>query len=300
MSLLTGNIWVRRGVVTLFTAIQHVQVMSYGNRMIEADEGHWTSKAKDLFDGMEKLALRFTGDGYLAVYILSMLFSLLGLVLYLVFLPKIHQWNRQTGLPSYCILFFEYIIFGLGFIPMMSSLSEIQYCNDDGYLKDYTSVTCWEGKQLTMLVFAFFGGSAAMLMSAVVCPILKSERKGVEMRWVDEAYFPGLMCLLDVGIINLFAAVHHAYLGISACGVMIIYLAMFQCYKDNFIASAKMAVLWGDLWVFICAQEVKLSNSRGSGMLIGWVPAMLFGYCLMWILWFLFHRKTPSKLALEK
>lgn len=299
MDLLLRNPWAARFLVSVFTVVEHVQVMSYGNRMIEADKGNWTSGAKDLFDGMAKLALRFTGDGYMVIYVLSMLFSLLGLLFYVVLLPKVHQWNRQSGLPAICLLFTEYVIFGLGFVPMMSALSEVQYCNDDGNLKDYTSTVCWENRQLSMLVFAFFGGSAVLLMSAVVFPILKSERKGVETRWVDEAYFPGLMRLLEVGIINIFAAVHHAYLGILACCVLIIYLALFQCYKDNFIASVKMAVLWGDLWVFICAQEVTKSNSKGSDLLAGWIPAMLFGYCIMWVLW-VFRKKQSPKLALEK
>ena len=299
MDQLMRNPWAGRCLVSLFALFEHAQVMSYGNRMIEADQGNWTSNAKDLFDGLAKLALRFTGDAYMVIYVLSMLLSLLGLLLYVVLLPKIHQWNRQIGFLALSVLFADYVIFGLGFVPMMSALSEVQYCNDDGKLKDYTSTVCWDHQQLSMLVFAFFGASAVLLMSAVVGPILKSERKGVEMRWVDEAYFPGLMRLLDVGIINIFAAVHHAYLGITACCVLIIYLALFQCYKDNFIASVKMAVLWGDLWVFICAQEVTNSNSKGSDLLAGWVPAMLFGYCLMWVVW-VFRKKQPAKLALEK
>jgi len=299
MDQLMRNPWAGRCLVSLFALFEHAQVMSYGNRMIEADQGNWTSNAKDLFDGLAKLALRFTGDAYMVIYVLSMLLSLLGLLLYVVLLPKIHQWNRQSGFLALSVLFADYVIFGLGFVPMMSALSEVQYCNDDGKLKDYTSTVCWDHQQLSMLVFAFFGASAVLLMSAVVGPILKSERKGVEMRWVDEAYFPGLMRLLDVGIINIFAAVHHAYLGITACCVLIIYLALFQCYKDNFIASVKMAVLWGDLWVFICAQEVTNSNSKGSDLLAGWVPAMLFGYCLMWVVW-VFRKKQPAKLALEK
>lgn len=289
-----------RVAVTLLTLVEHLQVMSYGNRMLAITKYRWNSQAKEIFAHLAKLALRFTGDGFLYVYVLSLICSLGPLVLYILLLPHVHNWNRKSGFASWCILAIDQLVFGVGFVPMISALSDVQYCNDDGMLMDYTHVECWKTTQLNMMVFAFFAASAAVAMAAIVCPILKSERRGVETRWVDEAYFPGLFKLLEVGIINLFAAVHHAYLGITACGALIIYLAVFQCYRDVFIASAKMGVLWGQLWVFACAQAVTEDSDLGSSLLIGWAPMVVLGYVFMLLLTFLLRRRSTPKLSLEK
>ena len=292
--------WLARILVSLCVLFEHAQVMSYGNRMVDtAKYSNWNSDSKNLFDGLEKLALRFTGSGFVVIYTFAMIFSVLGLLVYLALMPQIHHWNKGPGLGWVAIALIDNVIFGLGFVPMMAVLSEVQYCTDSGDLMDYTSITCWDTKQMAMTIFGFFGASCALIVSGVVCPILKSERKGVESRFIDEVYFPGMFKLLEVGIINIFAAVHHAYLGIVACLVLIVYLGVYQCYRDPFIAAIKMSVLWGQLWVFCCAQEMTANTDTGSSLLAGWVPFMAVGYACMWGVWLLWRRNT-NKMALEK
>jgi len=276
----------------LFAVCEHVQLMSFGKRIVGEGTDHWTDSAGDIFDGMKKVALRFEDSGLLVVYILAQVFSLLFLGLYLVFSSKVHAWNRQPGFIAFLILSIDHIIFGLGFVPMLAAFAEMQLCNADGNLVSYTSKDCWDAQQTTLLTFGFIGASAALVMSAVVCPLLRDERGGLEKKWEHEDYFPGLFRLLTVGIIYIPAGIHKPFPGIAGCGVLILYLCWSQAYQDNHTAAVKMGVLWGQLWVFISAQVVVSSGSElGSQLLIGWAPAVVLGYVVQWAIW-LFRRKT--------
>lgn len=282
-----------RLALTLCALCEHVQVMSFGNRMLDNED--WQSGAKDLFDGMGKVALRFTGTGYLVIYVLSLVFSLSFLCLYLGLTVKVHQWNRTPGAFSLVFLFIDHVIFGLGFVPMLAAFAETQLCNGNGNLTSYTSQACWNDAQTTMLTLGFIGASAVVIISATVCPLLREERGGLERKWKDEEYFPALFRLLTAGIIYIAAGVHKPYLGIIGCGALILYLGWCQAYRDNHLAAVKMGVLCGQLWVFVSAQVAASSSStKGSQMLAGWIPAIILGYVIQWCIWIFRRKNAPS------
>lgn len=296
MEGLGNSLGLGRFLLTLFAVCEHVQLMSFGKRILGEGEDHWQDSAGDIFDGMKKIALRFEDHGLIAVYILSVVFSLSFLTFYLIFTNKVHVWNRQSGLLAYLILAIDHIIFGLGFVPMIAAFAEMQLCNSDGNLASYNAQDCWDSSQMALLSFGFIGASAVLVMSAVVSPLLRDERGGLEKRWGNEDYFPALFRLLTAGIIYVPAGIHKPFPGIAGCSVVILYLCWSQAYKDNHIAAVKMGVLCGQLWVFISAQIVVSSGSElGSQMLIGWAPAIVVGYALQWAIWYLIRKKASNE-----
>jgi len=74
--------------------------------------------------------------------------------------------------------------------------------------------------------------------------------------------------------------------------LLIAYLVAYECFKDLWVASVKMAVLWAQLWMFICAEEVdERDEDTGNDMLWGWVAFMVVGYAVLPIKSIIFKRE---------
>jgi len=56
---------------------------------------------------------------------------------------------------------------------------------------------------------------------------------------------------------------------------------VYEGYKDLWVASIKMGVLWAQLWVFICAEEIENDEDTGNDMLWGWVAFLAVGYVIL-------------------
>lgn len=202
--------------------------------------------------------------------------------LYIIFGERVHKWNKTSNSwATPAIWFIEHIIYGVGFVPIISQYVEVQYCNVYSELDSNTSIDCWKIDQMAMMEFGFIFTGIALFMAGVVAPVLKSERNGIEKRWGNESYFPGLYKLLVVGIVYLLAPIGLPYAGIIITGCLILYLFFYECYKSLHVASMRMAVLIGTFWIFICAEALAGGSDRGSDMLSGWIPLMVFGYTIL-------------------
>lgn len=282
MDLLYRNRWVGLLAVTVEILIEHVQVMSYGKRMVDPVYYTFNTKAFDTFDGMENIALRFSGSGFITVYIVFLVLSFLCFFAYLPLSPLLHKWNRQKGsFASPSIWFFDHIVFGVCFIPAVAAFAEVTYCDEKGKIGNYTSVTCWENGHLVLFELGFIGTGMAYFLAGMVFPAFKNERKAVDRGWVNELNFPGLFKLLEIGIIYFFVPAYLPTLGLIAHCSLVLYMLIFSTYAELHVESMKLAVLMAQMWIFACAQHVKVDSDKGSYMLIGWAPCLLFGYALL-------------------
>ena len=59
--------------------------MSYMRRATNIEGETWNSDADDAFDALEDLALRNSGDSYIAFYIISVILTVGSLAFYLIF-----------------------------------------------------------------------------------------------------------------------------------------------------------------------------------------------------------------------
>mmetsp|Transcript_16266 Transcript_16266/g.16195 ORF Transcript_16266/g.16195 Transcript_16266/m.16195 type:complete len:182 (-) Transcript_16266:23-568(-) len=173
---------------------------------------------------------------------------------------------------------------------MIGALAEVQYCNSSD-IDSYHSVSCWDTKQMTLIEVGFVFSAIAFFISAVVLPALKSERNGVEKRWGDECYFFAFDRILLVGIIYLLAPIRLPWVGILLTCFLIAYIVIFECYNELHIASFKVGLLCGQAWLFLCADAADNNGTTASDLLAGWIPAILFGYSLLWIKSLIFKRK---------
>jgi hypothetical protein len=279
---LYNNRYVGLTLVTLMILFQHLQAMSFLRYAMDLTKGNWNSDAKDTFGELENLALRFEDDTFIGIYATSLFCAYVSFIVYFVFHYQIHEANKkQNSILSPFIWFWDHIIFGFGFIPIIANLTEVQYCNANKDIDKYTDVTCWESKHEVLYVLGFAGISLAYFMAGVVFPILKSERRGIEQHWLNESNFPGLYMLVMTGIVVLFAPIQRPWTGICAHAALIVYLAIYEGYRELHIASLKMGVCWAQMWVFICAKVTEDSTSDGSDMLAGWIPFLVFGYILL-------------------
>ncbi|CAG9325465.1 unnamed protein product [Blepharisma stoltei] len=276
--------------VSAIMLFEHLQLMSYIKKATKPDADDWNSSARSAFDGLKSIALRFTGDSFFAIYIISCIVSFLTFAIYIAFSKKIHEANKSESPLRYLIWFVEYIIYGIGFVPMIGALAEVQYCNSHD-IDSYHSVSCWGKKQMALIEVGFVFSSFAFFISAVVLPALKSERNGVEKRWGDECYFFGFDRILLVGIIYLLAPIRLPWVGILLTCVLIAYIVIFECYNELHIASLKVGLLCGQAWLFLCADEADNNGNTASDLMAGWIPAILIGYSLLWIKSLVFKRK---------
>lgn len=282
MDVLYGNRWLGLVAVTLEILIEHVQVMSFGKRMVDPEYYSFNSKAVDTFEGLEKIALRFTDSGMITVYVVFLVLSVICFFAYLPLSSLLHRWNRQKGsFVSPSIWFFDHIVFGVCFIPAVSAFAETMYCDADGNIDNYTSVSCWKSAQLALIELGFIGTGMAYFLSGMVFPALKNERKAVDRCWVNEMHFPGLFKLLEIGIIYFFVPAYLPTLGLIAHCTLILYMLVFPTYAELHVESLKLGVLMAQMWVFASAQHVKTDSDVGSNMLIGWIPCLVLGYVLL-------------------
>ena len=262
-----------------------------------APEEGWNSENDDYFDGLEKLALKFEDSTYIGFFwflsISSIVFTLAFMVIY--------YFTEKYNI-GYWLL--EYGLFGVLFIPIVGNAAQTVYCDLKLELDIANDVECFENTHYLMCVFGFLAISTALVMAASVFPVLKSDRDGVEARWQNETQFQPLHKFLLVGIILVFAPIQLPWVGIMFHVLLIAYLAVYECFKDLWVASIKMAVLWAQLWMFICAEEVDENDEdTGNDMIWGWIAFLVVGYAFLPIKSIIFKREQkimPSQQPVSK
>jgi hypothetical protein len=262
--------------------LQHIQAMSFGRYAMDLTKGSWSSDVKSMFGDFENIALRFDDTPFFYTFAASLAVSFFSVIAYFLLHSKIHEANQQQGsLWTLMIWVWEHVVFGCGFIPIIANLTEVQYCDSSKVISSYSDVDCWTSRHKIYYLLGFGGVSLAFFMAGVVFPILKSERKGVEQHWHNESNFPGLYMLVMTLTVVLFAPIQRPISGMCAHAFLIVYLAVFEGYRELHIASLKMGVCFAQLWVFICAKQTEDSSSRGSDLLALWAPALVLGYLVL-------------------
>ena len=279
--------------------IEHLQAMSFMKDAPKPGDS-WNSGANDFFDVLKALALRFDGNAFIALYVIAIVLVIIPSVAYFVFATQIHRWNKQQNSPATPVIwFFDHIVFGIGFVPIVAHMTEVQFCDVSGDIDSYNNVTCWETGQMALIEIGFLVIALAYFLAGVIFPVLKSERNGIEKRWGNESYFPGIYKLLILAVVSLFAPLKLPWPGILATAVVIAYLAFAECYQELLVASSRMAVLFGQLWFFICATITDSSESTASYLLIGWIFMAALGFGVLPLKAQIIKRE-PKVLPIEK
>lgn len=69
---------------------------------------------------------------------------------------------------------------------------------------------------------------------------------------------------LIVGVALFFAPIKLPRMGAAVTFLVMIYLLVIDCYKSLIIGCVRMAVMTGQLWVFLCASFVSDDGEFGS------------------------------------
>ena len=236
----------------------------------------------------------------MGLYITAACVVFITMVLYLALNEKLHQWNRkENALASWIIWFFEHILFGIGYIPILSQFVAVQYCQSDSSMVSYSSLQCWQSQHMALLEIGYIFSGFALFLSGVIAPVFKAERKkGVERKFGNESYFIGCYKFLLMGVVFLFGPVHSPYLGIIATAALLIYVLIYEAFSELHVGSMYMGVMMGQLWVFICADEL-IANAYGNDMLGAWIPFIVFGYLILPIKSLMIQR-VPRVMPIEK
>lgn len=293
-----NNRYVCLFALSIEVLIEHIQAMSFLKTAPDRSVT-WNSDALDMFKGLEKIALRFYDSTFLGLYITAAVIVFVSWVLYLALNKPIHSLHRKKNTVM-CILvwFFEHILFGVGYIPIISQFVQVQYCTKAGTIERATDVDCWGKDHTALLEVGFILSGFALFLSGVACPVFKCERNGIERKFGNESYFLGMYKLLLFAVVFLLAPIHDPVPGIILTLLTMIYLFVFEAYAELHVASLYMGVLVGQLWVFICAATLE-NDSYGSDMLAAWPPFIVLGYAILPLKSLVYHR-APKVLSVEK
>ena len=190
---------------------------------------------------------------------------MLALIVYVLLGQFIHKVNKKEGAFQYIIYFVEYVIFGIGMIPMISRFVEVQICNDNLKITNWTSIKCFEHDQLLILQIGFICIAIIFILNAVIFPTLNFERNSVDMLYGEESYIEGYYYLILIGVVSLLCYIRLPWVGIFLCGVVLAYALVFDCYESLFIACSRCGVLGAFMWAFSAAYILDNDNDHDAG-----------------------------------
>lgn len=295
-------VWNNKYVCMFFLAceilIEHIQAMSFLKNAPDRSVS-WNKDARDVFDDLARIALRFYDSTFRGLYITAAVIVGVTTILYLSLNKPIHKLHKSKNTVALIVIwFFEHILFGVGYIPIISQFVEVEYCRIDGTIERYSDITCWEKKHMSLVVIGYILSGFAMFVSGVVCPAFKGERNGIERKFGNENYFLAIYKLLLFAVVFLLGPIHDPAPGIVLTLLVIVYLFVYEAYAELVVASLYMGVLVGQLWVFICAATLE-NESYGSDMLAAWPPFIVLGFAILPLKSLVYHR-APWTLPVEK
>ena len=271
------------GVAALAVEIyfSHLQLMSYMEYGVEPGES-WDSDTSDYFAESKKLAMRFSQDNFTGMYILSTILVCVIFLAYLILGSWLHRKNSQPdSVMTPVIWVVDHIIFGLGWVPILAQYADSQICNPTLQLDVNNDYDCYKDTQLFLVFGGFFFASLALMIAVVPLASFKSERKGIEERYGHEYYFPSLVKLLDVAVIFALGTIRMSWIGLVVTLLLAVYLGVYICYKNPWVAALRMSVLVGQAWVFLCAEAATNDGDTGSSMLYAWPVFLILGGAIM-------------------
>ena len=284
--------------IVLINMFQLLQALSFIKDAPES--GSWNSDVSDFFTFTKHIALRYSDDNYKLFYIISCIACAVTLVLYMLLSDYIHKLNKRNDVSLYLILFFEYIVFGLGFIPMISRFVEVQICNTNLDIDTWSSVSCFDNDQLALLEIGFVCISIAFIMNSVIFPSLKYERNSVEKLWANESYIEGFFYLILIGVASLLGFIKLPSVGIILCSAALAYALVLECYESIIVASSRCGVLSALIWAFAAAYVLKNDNNGGNTMIKLLIIGYSIGFLIRFIKSFIIKREKKSVIPVVK
>lgn len=276
------------GLVTLINITQLLQALSFVKYAPKS--GSWGQTSEDFFTLCKHLSLRYDDDIFNAFYILAVILCISFFTMYLIFSDSIHRLNKTKGLCNIFFSCFEYFIFDLGCIAMVSKFVEVQICNDSLNIDALTSVACFKDTQLIMIEFGYICIGIVYILNSVIFPTLKFERNSVDRLWGNESYAEGFYYIVLIGTVSLLGYIMLPWVGILLCGTAYLYMWVIDCFESTAIACSKSAVLASLTWAFACAYVLENDQSAADVMLLMLPVAYLLGYALRLVRKFVIKR----------
>lgn len=252
-------------IVFSINLIQLFQALSFLKHAPKG--GSWNSEVKDFIDWSKDLAFRVEDDDFLAFYSISVIVCGSCFILFVVLFDLIYKLNTRFNVLSIIQYTVEYIVFGLGFIPMISKFIEVQICNNDLKIDSYTSVKCYKDEQMVMLNVGFTCVGIAYLFNTVIIPSLRFDRNGIEKLWASENYIEGIYYLNLLAACSLYGWLKRPEVGVVVCGLSLLYGIVFECYDHLSVACSRCAVLASLTWAYAAAYVLKDDHTAGNNMI---------------------------------
>ena len=243
--------------VWVVLVVNHLQIAGFGEQLVSGKSGKWAVWGLKVFRTLKVLSLR-DANAFWCLFWTSVCVSLVSVCVYLLLMRQVHRWNKGRDWKAMGIWAVDYGVMGLGFVPMVSCLLETQFCDDDGRLRPAVWIQCWEGTQTCMFLLAMLSLSAVIYLTAVVCPLLRYQRKGVDVG-ANGCYLPALLRGLDVFVVAIVAQVAQPHLGMLASLLLSLYLWWCRKDMDRCLCAVHMGLLFCLFTLFLSAYTVSTS-----------------------------------------
>lgn len=252
-------------VVFSINLIQLLQALSFLKHAPK--EGSWSSSVKDFIDWCKDLAFRVEDDDFLVFYSISVIVCGTTFILFIIFFDLIYRLNLKFNIFSIVQYTVEYLVFGVGFIPMISKFIEVQICNTNEKIDVYHSVKCYKEEQMIMLNVGYACVGVCYLFTTVIIPSLRFDRNGIEKLWMSENYIEGIYYLNIIAACSLYGWLKRPEVGIVVCGLSFLYCFVFECYDHASVACSRSAVLASLTWAYAAAYVLKDDHTAGNNMI---------------------------------
>jgi hypothetical protein len=258
--------------------IQLFQALSFLKNVPRS--GSWRSEIKDFIDDCKDLAIRVENDEFIAMYSISAGICGTTIILYMIFVDFIHAQNKKFSFLTPIQFILEYLVFGVGFIPMISKFIEVQICNENEKIDVHHSVKCYKHEQMVLLQVGFVFIGISFLINTVIIPALRFERNGVEKLRDNENYIEAIYYLVLVFASSLFGWLKRPEAGIVFCSAALLYALIFECYERVSVACSRCGVFASLIWVYSAAYRLRRHHDDGNNMIYALPVAYLAGVAL--------------------
>ena len=264
--------------VYVINIIQLFQALSFLKHAPRS--GTWNSDVKDFIDWCKDMAIRVEDDDFMAMYSVAAIICCATIVVYMILVDLIHKLNKKFSFVTPIQYILEYVVFGLGFIPMISKFIEVQICNRNEKIDSYHPVKCYKHEQMVLLEIGFVFIGVSFLINTVIIPTLRYERNGVEKLRENENYIEGIYFLILIFACSLFGWLKRPEAGIIVCGAALFYSLIFECYDRVSVACSRCGVFASLMWAYSAAYRLKHDHDAGNEMIYVLPIAYLMGVSL--------------------
>ena len=289
-----NNRYIGLSLLSVEMIVEFLQVLPFIADSAHPNGDGWNDSASDFIGDLKDLVLITPDENeYTAAYVVSCVFIGIIFTAYVALNSQVHKYNQKDFYwTSPVFVIADHVIIGLGFVIMVSILTDTLFCNESSNLTSDTSVNCWTSDHLAIIQFGLIFSGLALIISAGFCVILRAERRGVERPFGNDLATPVLYKILVFFIVFFLPHIREPYLGIVFVCMLVFYVAVYEGYQEIHVASLRLAVLVGFFWAFVCAETTEYHSEDASNMLLyGWPFSLILGYSILYLKSFLIERK---------